>query len=626
MGKTKKILLVQTANSNLGDSVIANNHEYLLRKMSGFSKIRVFNYSISSRDVGQIKYADAVVFAGGILKITNEKFHIYIPEIIRTAQEYNVPVFLSSIGVEQFYSEDERSRELKEAINLPCVKGFSIRDDIDTFMADYLAEGSRAAVSPVYDVAVWSSKTYSGILANDSAKKPLIGLGIVRHKLFSDYGHPEITKEIQMDFWLGVIRELDERGLDWVIFTNGDRYDEAMACEVLENAGHGRKLPSPLDSEELVRNISTFTGVIAGRMHSVIISYALGIPNVGIIWNRKLRFWAEKTGRTEYFMETSGLNPANAVSLLSDALTKPCGPDKNILKTVYAPLEHFIKKEVHGRRFSMGFSSPISTDTYCADHLGSIKTRYPGTDSPEALKAAYASGCRNFRIDLRLTSDGTLVCVNRWYDKTYNALGYTTREEEIPTGPISLDKFLSLKYFDRFSTVTFAELWDEIEKLKKPCRFILSFGLPSDENTEEILSQASEVIRKHPDSRHDVIFSSERYRDFDVIRSYLPGIKYMYHYVPKEETKADPMLLEERYKKALESVVKHNLDAIAVGSAVWDPSRLKAAHKKGLKFCLFTDNTVDMIYEASKEGADIIIADTYMPDYLINLTKGKMPR
>ncbi len=157
--KTLKILVVETANMNLGDNVIGDNVYYLLKRALRGKRYDILRYSISLRDPEQVRYVDAVVFAGGILKSTTEKFWLYITELIKTAQEYQVPVLLSGIGVEAFYPDDERSVNLKEAINLPCVKAISVRDDIETLKRDYITN-PEIRVTPVFDHAIWCSYTY----------------------------------------------------------------------------------------------------------------------------------------------------------------------------------------------------------------------------------------------------------------------------------------------------------------------------------------------------------------------------------------------------------------------------------------------------------------------------------
>ena len=321
--KKLKILMVQTMNMNLGDSVLADNDCYLMKKAMGMRNCDLLRYSISSRDFSQVKYVDAVVFAGGIIKCTNENFWQYMPEIINEAQKYNVPVFLSAIGVEKFYPDDMRSVSLKKALNQPCVKGISVRDDIDTLKRDYI-ENKDMKLYSVYDPAVWCAQTYKKYIKKKKQSTQLVGLGITREKLFADYGNEQIDRQFQLDFWKGIILELDKRNVKWKIFTNGDTYDEIFAKEVLSYVGHGEKLSAPLDAQTLVSDISQFSSVIAGRMHSNIISYALSIPSIGFVWNQKLRFWGEKIGYSERFIECDKLTVENVINAWEKAKAEGC--------------------------------------------------------------------------------------------------------------------------------------------------------------------------------------------------------------------------------------------------------------------------------------------------------------
>ena len=95
-----KIMMVETANMNLGDNVIADNNCRLLRYAMFPKDYELFRYNLACRDVEQIRYVDAVIFAGGIVKSTNEKFWQNIAEVLDKAEEYGVPVFMSGIGAE----------------------------------------------------------------------------------------------------------------------------------------------------------------------------------------------------------------------------------------------------------------------------------------------------------------------------------------------------------------------------------------------------------------------------------------------------------------------------------------------------------------------------------------------
>lgn len=107
-----KIMLVQIANRNYGDTAISDNARFLINKGLRFrnkDSFEILDYNILLSDTEQIKYVDAVVFAGGgVIKYKNEEFDKYTIEIIEEAEKYGVPVFLNSVGVEGFDIEDER--------------------------------------------------------------------------------------------------------------------------------------------------------------------------------------------------------------------------------------------------------------------------------------------------------------------------------------------------------------------------------------------------------------------------------------------------------------------------------------------------------------------------------------
>ena len=153
-----------------------------------------------------------MIFAGGILKTFNEKFWQYIPEIIEEAESCGVPVFMSAIGAEPVDPEDPKAARLIAALNLPCVKGISVRDDIETLQNIYV-KNPEIRVSKVTDPAVWCPETYKDELAKGPFPegysdlqdgRKLIGIGVTRLALLADYGHPEITEETQIHFWLDV--------------------------------------------------------------------------------------------------------------------------------------------------------------------------------------------------------------------------------------------------------------------------------------------------------------------------------------------------------------------------------------------------------------------------------------
>lgn len=610
--------MVYTANMNLGDTILADNDYHLLEKALGTKEYDILRYSIFSRDVGQVKYVDAIVFAGGILKVTNENFWLYMPELIREAQKYNVPVFLSAIGVEPFYSEDERSIELKAALNLDCVKGISARDDIETLKRDYI-HNPNVKLYTVCDPAVWCTETYSEALETVSAPaEELIGLGIVRHKLFEDYGHPEITKQFQLDFWKEVIEELEKRGKRWVAFTNGDTFDESFAKEVLEYVGHGEKLEAPLDAAHVVKMISQFKGVIAGRMHSNIVAYSLGIPSIGFIWNQKLVFWGNRIGHPERFLTTDEMTAQKAVEKLLVAMDEHTGPSDEQKMPVLEALQDFVDNWCKPNNSE---SENISFENKMVAHaLGGIDLRYKNTNTLDAYEYSLENGYRNFQMDLRLTSDGTLVCVNRWHPETFRIMNIA-REEGMENQPLSLEEFKASKYYNRFDTMTFDEFMSlkAQEINKKRLSFILSIGKPSKEDLEVITNRLNESFVKYNLKKKQHIIRIERKNDFEDMKILRGKFNFMFHF-------ADPKLPEketmEECKKLLRYCLKKGIRLLSMNPELYtDKMAAMCKRHLGIKVCVFTLMRTDRILQMIERGAYMVGSHYYSVKHLNRLMK-----
>lgn len=231
------ILLVEIVNRNFGDTVIADNTYALLQRAlprSSREQYVIHHYNFYSEDDAMISAADLIVFdGGGIIKFKREKFYFYIAHILEKAQERNIPVYFSGVGVEGYDENDERCQMLKKALRYPCVKGISVRDDLDTLKTCYL-EGLDTPCYQVCDPAVYTQTVYD---ISKSADSNIIGLGIVRHRIFEDHDFPQITREFQLDMWCSLIRELESRGYGWKLFVNGLKSDFDFALEVLDAMG-----------------------------------------------------------------------------------------------------------------------------------------------------------------------------------------------------------------------------------------------------------------------------------------------------------------------------------------------------------------------------------------------------
>ena len=601
MKRKPKILMVQTANMNLGDNVIADCNCRLLRLAMFPRDYELFHYNLASRDVAQIRYADAVIFAGGIVKSTNEKFWQNIVEVLDMAEACGVPVFMSGIGAEPI-QEDEKGANLKRTLNLPCLKLITCRDDIACLQHDYLTEQSSAEVREVFDTALWCPQTYRQVLKHTKYPKnsKCIGIGIIRHKIFADYGNEQITKEMQTRYWCDVIENIEKRGYEWKLFTNGDTNDEAYAEELLALLGRGSKYPAPRNANALMQYINSFGGVIGGRMHSNIIAYALGIPSVGFIWNKKLRFWGEKIGHPERFMEPEEMDGAKAVELLSDALHTPCkatwAQRMPSLKAYRAFVKYIVCRELPHESIDL-------KQKLCAVSLGCIEQRYKQTNSVQALNASLAAGYVNFQTDIRLSANKVPVLVKRWHEKTYKMLGIEGEEGAFQKA-LSSKQFLKARYFNRFEPLSLEKFFQRIEG--KPIEHILfSVGLPSEENFRRILEMCEAQRDKTP---AQIIFVLERCSDIAFLKAQGYAYPVMYLYLGKED-----------FTAALEQAQTVGADYVAFSKAAYDPIYQKQCDAAGLPTALLGYERLDEILYADAQGVRFIGTGFYDVQYLERL-------
>ena len=85
---------------------------------------------------------------------------------------------------------------------------------------------------------------------------------------------------------------VEERGWDWVLFSNGMAADQKFGTMLLRALGCSDRtkiLPTANNSVDFLEQIRSFKLVFGARLHACITSYALDVPVVGLIWSEKLR-------------------------------------------------------------------------------------------------------------------------------------------------------------------------------------------------------------------------------------------------------------------------------------------------------------------------------------------------
>lgn len=623
------VLLVQIVNRNLGDAVIADNAAFLIQKALSRrlrKQTRILKYNIQSGDRLPLTAADAIIFAGGgLIKFRQEHFYENVIHILEEADTLQIPVFLNAVGVEGYDEEDERCQRLKAALQLSCVKGITCRDDIDTLQKDYLPE-STIPISAVPDVAVFSKSVYAGQLQKKPKRQqPLIGLGITREQLFSDYGNEEINKDYLLQFWKDVTQLLEEKGYAWRVFTNGLNRDEVFATKVLDFIGHGERIPAPAEPWQLAQTIQQFDGIIAGRMHTHILAFTLGVPSVGFIWNEKVRFWSSRVGTPERFVSPEELQAEAVVSRLEAALAEGVTPlSEESKNSLISPLHNFLEDAFRLQQPKAASASP-ETASFAREHmvalgLGSALLQYDRLNSPEALQNSLQREFRYVHVDVRLDADNTLVCVNGWNQSTYRRLGLPLPEEG-PCPPLSAQEFLQQHYYGLYPTATLADVLRRFRKLLlfpayADARLILDIGSPETGARQELFFQklweAFQVSHGGPfmTSQH-IMIRLRRKKDYDLLRAAPLDFTVIYQ-LPKSGFAAEGM--EQQLHRQLQFCQKKKIPIVSVSAENWNPETAALCKDAGMQVMVFSYSGADDLAKALSLGADFVVSRFLNPD------------
>lgn len=214
------------------------------------------------------------------------------------------PVAVYAVGVSSSFSAAGR-RLFQDAFDRLDLRWFGARD------ADSLghlrARFSLAPCSPrkTIDPAVWAADAYG--VARAANARPRIGIGVAHPlELGAHASAPGAHGEdAAFAFLEALVRGLAARGLAPVLFNNGSAEDQLFTDKVaarLRAAGAAGfdMAARPRVPAELVSTIAGFDAIVAHRLHANIVAFSLGIPAVGMRWDRKVESFFAETGRGGY--------------------------------------------------------------------------------------------------------------------------------------------------------------------------------------------------------------------------------------------------------------------------------------------------------------------------------------
>ena len=289
----------------------------------------------------QLKDVDAIVFAGGgFLKFRTQGLNYYVEQIMKIAKKNNIPVMMNGVGIEGYSETDIRCQRLKKAINQDCFKVITTRDDIDTLKNNYIVN-PNTKIAPVGDPALWVPECYN--MKRNENPSNVVGINVIRGRVYQAYGNTLSEFEL-LNFYKKLVQGVEERGWDWVLFSNGMAADQKFGTMLLRALGCSDRtkiLPTANNSVDFLEQIRSFKLVFGARLHACITSYALDVPVVGLIWSEKLRIFADVIGKKNSYFEESELNIDNILDAMEREMNS--NYDKSIRDDLRARTKNYLE-------------------------------------------------------------------------------------------------------------------------------------------------------------------------------------------------------------------------------------------------------------------------------------------
>ena len=389
------LLLTNRDSDNVGDQVIEASDIALIKAAMKNLGIAEQNYEISSRAAAIVpkKYVatrdesllvkaeeaiakcDILIFGGApLFNYLYQIFYERTAVTLEIAQKYNKPVIFSAIGVERYEEENAKCQRLKKTLNFDCVKQITTRDGIEE-LTKY-KENENMVIARVADPAVFSAPAFRNhTVSKKDREMKKIGIFVFRANGFID-NRINFTKDDAAKLWKDIIRDVEAKGYDYELVTSGHFGDEAFLDYMIREHGISEKkcvfnMNTP---ERLIKKISSYDAIISCRLHPSIISFSLGVPSIGIIWNPKVKYFYECIGYANRGIQVDGITSAAVMDKIEDAMEKGVEKDTEYLMTVYRYLFAGIKR-------SLEIEEEIAPYEY--DALLENIPAYPGTSAKE---------------------------------------------------------------------------------------------------------------------------------------------------------------------------------------------------------------------------------------------------
>lgn len=247
----------------------------------------------------------------------------------------------------------------------------------------------------------------------------------------------------------------------------------------------------------------------------------------------------------------------------------------------------------------------ILKEDYIAHALGGINDD-KNTNSRDALENSYSKGIKLFEVDISLTSDEELVCINGWSKDVYNETLEIEYNKE--NAVMSYEQFMNTKIKGKYTTMSFKDLI-EFMKVHDDIYVMIDIGNQKKKKTKNIYEKI--VQESNNDSKilnrlvingstTDMIKAVKEVYDFKIINLYWPS---------KADRKDKKIDTKEEF---IEYCKKNEISSLSTSLKTYKKEKdtIEYFKKKGLIVYVFTENdeneAKDILKDVDVVGTDFI--------------------
>jgi len=249
--------------------------------------------------------ADRLIFGGGqLISDVGLNFPLKLSYICSQAEKNDLNFSFNSVGVANQFSTKGK-KLINNIFASKNMKMISVRDTDSKLHLESLGVNQHNILNAV-DTGLWAGDAYKMAKTHESK---LIGIGISNPKELQTHSE-NYDSSGSLKFWVDLISSYTRTDYIPVLFTNGSSDDNSFFYEVLKSLElsgvKGYRVEAlPLVPNELVRIISQFCSIISHRLHANIVAHSMYIPSLALSWDKKVQSYCDLIGRSDWCMSDS---------------------------------------------------------------------------------------------------------------------------------------------------------------------------------------------------------------------------------------------------------------------------------------------------------------------------------